>query len=220
MRSSHSIRAALTALGVAVPLVLSAQPPPVPALQEAGATSFTISARGAIGSEQIALSRTATGWTIVSSGRLGAPIDVVARRLQVRYTADWRPIEFTLDGTVRGQAQTIRTTVEGTAAKSHTVVAGQATENPTPSTRPRCCCCRTASSAPRSARRAVEDDGGRRRRPGTSCPRGRSTSASASPRRNRSRPRRAWSARSAPASRWSSLARSSRPTSGPTMPGG
>jgi pimeloyl-ACP methyl ester carboxylesterase len=130
MRSSHSIRAALTALGVAVPLVLSAQPPPVPApLQEAGATSFTIFLRGApIGSEQIALSRTATGWTIVSSGRLGAPIDVVARRLQVRYTADWRPIEFTLDGTVRGQAQTIRTTVEGTAAKSHTVVAGQATE--------------------------------------------------------------------------------------------
>src|SRR6185295_2452637 len=130
MRSSHSIRAACAALAVAVPLALSAQPPPVPApLQEAGATSFTIFLRGTpIGSEQIALSRTATGWTIVSSGRLGAPIDVVARRLQVRYTADWRPIEFTLDGTVRGQAQTIRTTVEGTAAKSHTVVAGQAPE--------------------------------------------------------------------------------------------
>ena len=99
MRSSHSIRAALAALAVAVPLVLSAQlQPPVPApLQEAGATSFTIFLRGApIGTEQVALTRTATGWTIVSSGRLGAPIDVVARRLQVRYTPEWKPLEFTL----------------------------------------------------------------------------------------------------------------------------
>ena len=82
MRSSHSIRAALAALAVAMPLVASAQPPPLPPpLPDAGATSFTIFLRGApIGSEQIALSRTPTGWTIVSSGRIGAPIDVVARR--------------------------------------------------------------------------------------------------------------------------------------------
>jgi pimeloyl-ACP methyl ester carboxylesterase len=130
MRSSHSIRAWLAALAVAMPLVAAAQPPPVPPpLQEAGATSFTIFLRGApIGSEQVALSRTATGWTIVSSGRLGAPIDVVARRLQVRYTPDWRPLELTLDGTARGNPQTIRTTIEGTTAKSAIVVSGQATE--------------------------------------------------------------------------------------------
>ena len=130
MRWFHSIRATLTALMVAMPLVASAQPAPVPPpLQEAGATSFTIFLRGApIGSEQVALSRTATGWTIVSSGRLGAPIDVVARRLQVRYTPDWRPLELTLDGTVRTNPQTIRTTIEGTTAKSQIVIAGQATE--------------------------------------------------------------------------------------------
>jgi uncharacterized protein len=129
MRSAHSIRARLAALAVAMPLVAAAQPPPVPPpLQEAGATSFTIFLRGApIGSEQVALSRTATGWTIVSSGRLGAPIDVVARRLQVRYTPDWRPLELTLDGTVRGNPQTIRTTIEGTTAKSEIAVSGQAT---------------------------------------------------------------------------------------------
>jgi pimeloyl-ACP methyl ester carboxylesterase len=130
MRSSHSIRAALAALGVAVPLVLSAQPPPVPApLQEAGATNFTIFVRGApIGTEQVALTRTATGWTIVSSGRLGAPVDVVARRVQVRYTPDWKPLEFTFDGTVRGHAQTVRTGVEGTAAKSDLSVDGQTSQ--------------------------------------------------------------------------------------------
>jgi pimeloyl-ACP methyl ester carboxylesterase len=125
---SHSIRATLVAL--ALPLTAAAQPPPVlPALQEAGATSFTIFLRGApIGTEQIAVNRLADGWTIVSSGRLGAPIDLIARRLQVRYTPEWRPIEFTLDGTVRGQTQTIRTVVEGTTAKSDVVVAGQATQ--------------------------------------------------------------------------------------------
>ena len=131
MRSSHSIRAALLALGVGVPLVLSAQlQPPVPApLQEAGAMNFTIFLRGApIGSEQVALTRTATGWTIISSGRLGAPIDVVARRVQVRYTPEWKPIEFTFDGTVRGQAQTVRTAVESTTAKSDLSLAGQASQ--------------------------------------------------------------------------------------------
>ena len=126
----HFIRGALTALAVAVPLVASAQQPPVPPpLPDAGATNFTIFLRGApIGSEQIAVTRTATGWTIASSGRLGAPIDVVARRLQVRYTQEWRPIEFTLDGTVRGQPQTLRTSVEGTTAKSQMNIAGQANE--------------------------------------------------------------------------------------------
>jgi pimeloyl-ACP methyl ester carboxylesterase len=130
MRSSHSIRATLAALAVALPLVASAQPAPVPPpLQEAGATSFTIFLRGTpVGSEQVALNRTATGWTIVSSGRLGAPIDVVARRLQVRYTPEWKPLELTLDGTVRGQPQTIRTVVEGTGAKSDIAVAGQASQ--------------------------------------------------------------------------------------------
>jgi pimeloyl-ACP methyl ester carboxylesterase len=130
MHSSHSIRAVLAALAVAMPLVVSAQPPPVPApLQEAGATNFTIYLRGTpLGSEQVALSRTATGWTIVSSGRVGAPIDVVARRLQVRYTPEWRPLEFTLEGTVRGQPQTIRTVVDGTTAKSDLVVGGQTSQ--------------------------------------------------------------------------------------------
>ena len=113
-----------------MPLVASAQAPPVPTpLQEAGATSFTIFVRGApIGSEQIAVTRTATGWTVVSSGRLGAPVDVVARRLQVRYTPEWQPLELTLDGTVRGQPQTVRTVVDGTSAKSEISVAGQASQ--------------------------------------------------------------------------------------------
>lgn len=130
MPSFHSIRATLAALAIAMPLGASAQQPAAtPRLQEAGAANFTIFLRGApIGTEQVAVTRSATGWTIVSSGRLAAPIDVVARRVQVRYTPEWRPIEFTLDGTVRGQATTIRTVVEGTTAKSDINTAGQPTQ--------------------------------------------------------------------------------------------
>jgi len=80
---------------LALPLSAAAQQPPQ--LQEAGATSFAIFLRGVpIGTEQIAVNRTSSGWTIAGTGRLGAPIDAAARRLQVRYTQDWKPLEFTL----------------------------------------------------------------------------------------------------------------------------
>jgi len=131
MPSVHSIRARLVApaialLAIVLPLRASAQQPaPAPQLQEIGATSFAIFLRGVpIGTEQMAVTRTATGWTVSSSGRLGAPIDVVARRVQVRYTADWKPLEFTLDGTIKGQPQNISTVVEGNTAKSNINTAG------------------------------------------------------------------------------------------------
>lgn len=115
---------------LALPLSAAAQQPAPPAqLQEAGATSFSIFLRGApIGTEQIAVSRVASGWNIVSTGRLAAPLDAVARRLQVRYSPEWKPLEFILDGTVRGQAQTIHTLVEGATAKSDITAAGQTTQ--------------------------------------------------------------------------------------------
>ena len=75
-----------------------------------------------------ALTRGADGWTIVSSGRLGAPPDIVWRRVQVRYTAEWKPLELTVDATVRGQAQTVHTTVQGTTATSEIVTVGQTTK--------------------------------------------------------------------------------------------
>ena len=126
MRLFYFSRAALIAL--AMPLIASAQQPPAPPLlQETGAATFTIFVRGVpVGTEQIALTRGAEGWTIVSAGRLGAPLDIVARRIEVRYTADWKPIHFALDGTLRGRTYTVNTSVEGTTATSTTYTEGQA----------------------------------------------------------------------------------------------
>jgi uncharacterized protein len=131
MPSFHSIRAALAALGVAMALGASAQPP-AQTSQVSGTSTFTIFLRGApVGSEQVALTRSATGWSIVGSGRLGAPLDVVVRRVEVRYTPEWRPLELSLDATVRGQAQTLHTVVEGTTATTNVVVGGRPTAEKT-----------------------------------------------------------------------------------------
>src|SRR2546428_11722392 len=76
-------RAACAALMATAPLAAFAQIVPAPPpLQEAGGSTYRMFVRGApIGTEQVAVTRTADGWTIASSGRGGAPIDVVGRRV-------------------------------------------------------------------------------------------------------------------------------------------
>ncbi|HJZ74443.1 MAG TPA: alpha/beta fold hydrolase [Vicinamibacterales bacterium] len=130
MPSVHSIRVAIAAAALALPAAAAAQIVPAPpVLLEANATSFTIFVGGRpLGSEQVAVSRVADGWMISSTGRIGAPVDVVARRVQVIYTADWRPLSFDFDGTVRGQSQTVHTVVNGTTATSNITIGGQTTQ--------------------------------------------------------------------------------------------
>jgi pimeloyl-ACP methyl ester carboxylesterase len=100
-----------------------------PALIDAGAANLTIFLRNVpIGNEQVTVTRTADGWTIASSGRIGPPIDVVARRIEVRYTGDWHVREFRLDGTVRGVSQIVHTVFEGTQARSNVETGGQPTQ--------------------------------------------------------------------------------------------
>src|SRR2546421_540944 len=71
MPSVHCIRAAAAALMLGVARVASAQPLAVP---EAATANLTVFLRGTpIGSEQVTVSRTAEGWTVSASGRLGAP---------------------------------------------------------------------------------------------------------------------------------------------------
>src|SRR4029079_18490559 len=61
----------------------------------------------------------------LSTGRIAAPLDITARRMEVRYTPDWKPLEFTIDATVRNQPQSIRTIFDGATAKNDITVAGQ-----------------------------------------------------------------------------------------------
>jgi len=102
------------------------------AAQESGApsttSSFTVFLRGTpIGAEQASVTGTANGWTIVTSGRLGPPLDVVIRKIDLRYSPDWKPLEATIDGSVRGQAQLVHTIVSGAVAASDITTGGQTT---------------------------------------------------------------------------------------------
>src|SRR5262245_7306897 len=129
----HSIRAALLGLALAGGSASGHQQMPNVALPSS--STFTVFARGApIGSEQMAVTLGADGWTITSSGRLIAPADVVSRRVQARYTAEWKPLGLTVDATVPGQPLAIETTVTDTTAQTHIVSAGQSSDKSDPIT--------------------------------------------------------------------------------------
>src|SRR2546430_10519461 len=129
MPSIHCIRASALAVTIAVPAIVHAQGPPLPPAQLPAASSYTVFVRSVpVGSEQIAVRRGADGWTIVSSGRMGTPIDIVARRVQARYSEDWKPLELTVDATVRGQLLSIQTVATGTSAQTHTVNGAQSSD--------------------------------------------------------------------------------------------
>src|SRR5437762_6381044 len=134
MRSLHCIWAGAFALATTLGAAIAgAQEPLLPPSQLPSASGFTVFVKSVpVGSEQIAIRRGADGWTIVSSGRMGAPIDIVARRVQVRYTDDWKPMELTVDATVRGQLLAIQTVVTGATAQTHTVNGGQSTDRTDP----------------------------------------------------------------------------------------
>lgn len=95
--------------------------------QEPSAT-FTVFVQGsAIGNEDVTLTRSATGFTITTVGRLGPPFNIITRRLDIRYDADWKPLDLTLDAAVGGQPQRLHTTVQGTSAVSEISRGGETT---------------------------------------------------------------------------------------------
>jgi uncharacterized protein len=109
----HSIRAAACALAATLPIVALAQPA-VPA-----ASTFRIYLRSAqIGTEDVSVTRTPEGWTILGSGRIGPPLDIVARKVELKYDPEWRPLELTIDATTREQAAALHTVVTGGSARN------------------------------------------------------------------------------------------------------
>jgi hypothetical protein len=67
---------------------------PAPATGEA---SFTVFLRGAdVGRIQTNLSRAGTDWIITSTGRVG---DLTVNRFELKYGADWQPIELRIEST-------------------------------------------------------------------------------------------------------------------------
>ncbi|MFM8535553.1 MAG: alpha/beta fold hydrolase [Acidimicrobiia bacterium] len=73
-----------------------------------------------IGREEAIVLRTADGWTVKGTSRIGAPIDITSRTAEVVYDQEWRPKSATVDSVVRGQDVLMKTTFA--AGKATTVV--------------------------------------------------------------------------------------------------
>ena len=80
-------------------------------------TGYTVFLRGTpVGREELTVREDATGTTITVQGRLNAPLNVVTRRAEMKYTADDTPERFSLDGSANGADVSVRTTfANGTA---------------------------------------------------------------------------------------------------------
>ena len=117
MTSSHltgHLASRLRAAGVALALLLTAtqvlaQAPAQPAA--AGDTQFLVFFRSQpIGREEAVVLKTADGWVVRGSSRLGPPIDITSRTAEVHYDLEWRAKSVTVDSVVRGQDVLLKTT--------------------------------------------------------------------------------------------------------------
>jgi pimeloyl-ACP methyl ester carboxylesterase len=125
--SFHCIRAGALIFALALPLAAAAQQPEGAAASPA--SKFNIYLRASqIGTEEASVIRTPEGWTIAGTGRIGAPLNVVTRRLEIKYDADWKPLELTLDASTREQPTTLHTVVTGGSARSEIVTNGSPSE--------------------------------------------------------------------------------------------
>jgi len=115
--------------GVCLALLLSAsaaaaQPPPPLPVAENG-TQFLVFFRSQpVGREEVLVVRLADGWIVRGMSRLGPPIDITTRVAEVHYDAQWRPKSLLVDGIVRGQDVTLKTTFDGNKASNVLAVQG------------------------------------------------------------------------------------------------
>jgi uncharacterized protein len=123
----HCTAAVLTAF-LTFPASANAQPSTSPAA--AGETTYVVFVAGReVGREQVAVSRTASGWNIISTGRQGAPINFINNRFELTCTPEWQPIELKVDAIVQDAPITLTTSFAATTATN------QITQKGVPSTK-------------------------------------------------------------------------------------
>jgi uncharacterized protein len=85
-----------------------AQTPPLSQAFE-GTAEFTLFISGSrVGIERVRVVRAGTTWVISSTALFGPPLNVTVNRFELKYTADWQPIELHVEAT--------QTTPQGTRA--------------------------------------------------------------------------------------------------------
>lgn len=94
----------------------AAQQAPAVAPATGDATFIVFAGGREVGREQVNISRTASGWTITSSGRLGEPLNFINKRFELTYAPDWQPIELKIDAVVGERTLGLNTSFATTTA--------------------------------------------------------------------------------------------------------
>jgi pimeloyl-ACP methyl ester carboxylesterase len=94
------------------------------------AVSFTVLINGnRVGVHTVSLTKSATGWLLSSFGSLGPPFNIVTKKLEIAYGADWQAERLILQGSVGGRPVSLTTTFGATTATSELVQNGQKAVN-------------------------------------------------------------------------------------------
>jgi alpha-beta hydrolase superfamily lysophospholipase len=124
----------LTGVGLALLLFTTqvfAQAPAQPSA--AGDTQFLVFFRSQpVGREEVVVLKTAEGWIVRGSSRLGSPIDITSRTAEVQYDAEWRPKSMVVDSVVRGQDIMIKASFAGGKASTVIEIQGKPTAKEDP----------------------------------------------------------------------------------------
>jgi uncharacterized protein len=106
--------AALVALTIGAPAVGQ---PPAPSQPATGAAVYAIFLGGReIGREQVNLGRSGSDWIITSSGSAAAPLNFTIERFEMKYTADWQPVELKVLARLRDRSLGLATSFGMTTA--------------------------------------------------------------------------------------------------------
>ena len=126
----HCTAAALAVLlGAATTAISSPAPGPDAPSSQAQATTaaprppaeadveFTLFLSGTrVGVEHVRVARSASTWVVSSTAQYGAPLNVTVNRFELKYTADWQPVELHIEATRAGRPLALATSFGVTTA--------------------------------------------------------------------------------------------------------
>jgi pimeloyl-ACP methyl ester carboxylesterase len=91
------------------------QAPPKPAAEADVEFTLFLSGQPA-GTEHVRIARAGSTWVISSTARFVAPLNITINRFEVKYTADWQPIELHIEATQAGRPLALATSFGMTTA--------------------------------------------------------------------------------------------------------
>ena len=111
-----------TFLALSIHWSAAAQAPVAPA-PSPGEATFQVFIRGTdVGREQVNVARSGSQWIITSTGRVG---DFTINRFELKYTADWQPVELQIEATQGSQKMQLATSFGVTTAINEITAKGE-----------------------------------------------------------------------------------------------